>query len=94
MTPGMFLIASILRMATVVGAPERVVDEPIHDNLLSEQWTAHRLEVEGERVMASSIATFPTAIRWRSASPTIAVYARRLWRRSRTPAGKCWRFRK
>ena len=50
MTPGMFLIASILRMATVVGAPDRVVDEPIHDNFLSDQWTTHRLEVEGERV--------------------------------------------
>jgi hypothetical protein len=50
MTPGMFLIASILRMATVVAAPDRVVDEPIHDNFLSDQWTTHRLEVEGERV--------------------------------------------
>jgi hypothetical protein len=51
MTPGMFLIASILRMATVVAAPERVVDEPIHLNFLSEEWTAHRLEVEGELVI-------------------------------------------
>ena len=51
MTPGMFLIASILRMATVVTAPDRVVDEPIHENFLFPDWTAHRLEVEGEPVI-------------------------------------------
>jgi hypothetical protein len=51
MTSGMFLIASILRMATVVAAPERVVDEPIHANFLFEDWTAHRLEVAGEPVI-------------------------------------------
>jgi hypothetical protein len=50
MTPGMFLIASMLRMATVVGAPAKVIDEPIHDNFISDQWTTHRLEVEGEPV--------------------------------------------
>jgi hypothetical protein len=51
MTSGMFLIASILRMATVVAAPERVVDEPIHDNFIFDDWTAHRLEVVGEPVI-------------------------------------------
>jgi len=51
MTSGMFLIASMLRMATVVAAPERVVDEPIHANFLFEDWTAHRLEVAGEPVI-------------------------------------------
>ena len=51
MTPGMFLIASILRMATVVAAPDRVVDEPIHDNFIFPDWTAHRLEVAGEPVI-------------------------------------------
>jgi hypothetical protein len=47
----MFLIASMLRMATVVAAPERVVDEPVHDNFVFEDWTAHRLEVVGEPVI-------------------------------------------
>ena len=51
MTPGMFLIASILRMASVVAAPERVVGEPIHDNFVFPDWTAHRLEVAGEPII-------------------------------------------
>jgi hypothetical protein len=52
MTPGMFLIASMLRMATVVAAPDKGVSEPLPATFVSDEWIAHRLEVEGEPVVA------------------------------------------
>ena len=59
MTSGMFLIASMLRMATVVSAPAVADDQPIHEHFLSDQWTTHQLEVEGESVYGLIHRDFP-----------------------------------
>jgi hypothetical protein len=49
MTAGMFLIASILRMGTVVGSLELIGDN-LFSNVTTEKWRAHKLIVDGEEV--------------------------------------------
>lgn len=49
MTAGMFLIASILRIGTVVGSLELIGDN-LFSNVTTEKWRAHKLIVDGEEV--------------------------------------------
>jgi hypothetical protein len=51
MTPGMFLVASILRMGTVVGMPEILVDD-VDTMLLSDEWSVDKFFVGKDEIRA------------------------------------------
>ena len=58
MTPGMFLVASILRMGTVVATSE-MLNETIHPNFLSDEWSVDKFMIGKEEVHAIRTPKIP-----------------------------------
>ena len=56
MTPGMFLIASILRMATVASMPETSSTD-VHPTFLSDEWSVEKFMLGKDRVYAIRLPT-------------------------------------
>ena len=86
MTPGMFLVASILRMGTIVGAPD-MASQNIPPGFLSDEWKVDQFEVAGGDFYAirhpEFLDRYPLAIAFenkQATTPTIQALAQMGWK--------------